>query len=143
MAEIRGYDASGASGIQAAEENIQRAGLTGKVRVTRKELAQFVKPTPTTPWTMVWSSPIRPHGERLGEQESLRHLYAHLGERLREQFQGWRRRYSPAIPISAKTVAKVRSHKQYQLWNGMILAQLLLFEVKPENFVDAQRSRRW
>src|SRR5690606_832857 len=38
--EIRGYDGSAAA-VRAAEENIENAGLTGKVRVLRKELAQF------------------------------------------------------------------------------------------------------
>ncbi|EEF22483.1 conserved hypothetical protein, partial [Ricinus communis] len=76
--EIRGYDASSAA-IRAAEENIERAGLNGFVRVMRKELAQFVPPThhDITPGLVITNPP---YGERLGEVESLKHLYAHLGQ---------------------------------------------------------------
>ena len=132
--EIRGYDASSAA-IAAAEENIARAGLTGKVRVLRKELAQFVKPTHQMLDTgLIITNP--PYGERLGEQESLRHLYAHLGERLREQFQGWRAAVFTGNPDLGKTMG-LRSNKQYRLWNGPIAAQLLLFDIEPEYFVKA------
>src|SRR5690606_7680417 len=64
--EIRGYDASMAA-VRAAEENIERAGLAGRVRVLRKELAQLVKPTHLPLDTgLVICNP--PYGERLGEQ---------------------------------------------------------------------------
>lgn len=133
--EIRGYDASAAA-IRNAEENIERAGLTGKVRVLRKELAQFVRPTHQQGIDdgLVITNP--PYGERLGEQESLRHLYAHLGERLREEFVGWRAAVFTGNPDLGKTMG-LRSHKQYRLWNGAIASQLLLFDVRPEQFVRA------
>lgn len=135
--EIRGYDASAAA-IRAAEENIERAGLTGKVRVLRKELAQFVKPThQALDGGLVIANP--PYGERLGEQESLRHLYAHFGERLRSEFQGWEAALFTGNPDLGKTMG-LRSYKQYRLWNGTIPAQLLLFHVEPQYFVD--RARR-
>jgi len=134
--EIRGYDASGAA-IRAAEENIERAGLSGKVRVLRKELAQFVKPThQALDDGLVISNP--PYGERLGEQESLRHLYAHFGERLREHFQGWQAALFTGNPDLGKTMG-LRSYKQYRLWNGTIAAQLLLFHVEPQYFVDRSK----
>src|SRR5690606_27331324 len=75
-----------------------------------------------------------PYGERLGEQESLRHLYAHLGERLRAEFVGWRAAVFTGNPDLGKTMG-LRSHKQYRLWNGAIASQLLLFDVRPEQFV--------
>src|SRR5690606_5698368 len=81
--EIRGYDASMAA-VRAAEENIERAGRAGRVRVMRKALAQSVKPThlPLDSGLLICNPP---YGERIGEQESLRYLYAHLGERLRAE----------------------------------------------------------
>lgn len=137
--EIRGYDASAAA-IAAAEENIARAGLTGKVRVLRKELAQFVRPThQVLDEGLVITNP--PYGERLGEQESLRHLYAHLGERLREQFQGWRAAVFTGNPDLGKSMG-LRSNKQYRLWNGAIPAQLLLFDVEPQYFVKRDAAPR-
>jgi 23S rRNA (guanine2445-N2)-methyltransferase / 23S rRNA (guanine2069-N7)-methyltransferase len=135
--EIRGYDASAAA-IRAAEENIERAGLTGRVRVSRKELSQFVRPThQALDSGLVISNP--PYGERLGEQESLRHLYAHFGERLRQEFQGWEAALFTGNPDLGKTMG-LRSYKQYRLWNGTIPAQLLLFHVEPQYFVDRSRD---
>lgn len=135
--EIRGYDASAAA-IRAAEENIERAELTGKVRVVRKELVQFVKPTHCEIDTgLVITNP--PYGERLGEQESLRHLYMHLAERLRAEFQGWQAAIFTGNPDLGKTMG-LRSNKQYRFFNGAIPAQLLLFDVAPEYFIERTRS---
>jgi 23S rRNA (guanine2445-N2)-methyltransferase / 23S rRNA (guanine2069-N7)-methyltransferase len=133
--EIRGYDASMAA-VRAAEENIERAGLAGRVRVLRKELAQLVKPTHLPLDTgLVICNP--PYGERLGEQESLRYLYAHLGERLRGEFAGWRAAVFTGNPELGKSMG-LRSHKQYRFWNGTIASQLLLFEIRPEQFVQRE-----
>ncbi len=131
--EIRGYDASLAA-IRAAEENIERAGLTGRVRVMRKELAQFVRPThlPLDSGLVICNPP---YGERLGEQESLRYLYAHLGERLRAEFEGWQAAVFTGNPDLGKTMG-LRSHKQYRFWNGTIASQLLLLDVRPEQYVQ-------
>jgi 23S rRNA (guanine2445-N2)-methyltransferase / 23S rRNA (guanine2069-N7)-methyltransferase len=134
--EIRGYDASAAA-VRAAEENIESADLTGKVRVMRKELAHFVRPThQLLDYGLVITNP--PYGERLGEQESLKHLYAHLGERLRAEFQGWRAAVFTGNPDLGKTMG-LRSNKQYRLFNGAIPAQLLLFDVEPQYFVDRDK----
>jgi 23S rRNA (guanine2445-N2)-methyltransferase / 23S rRNA (guanine2069-N7)-methyltransferase len=134
--EIRGYDASAAA-LRAAEENIESAGLTGKVRVMRKELAQFVRPThQPLDFGLVITNP--PYGERLGEQESLKHLYAHLGERLRAEFQGWRGAVFTGNPDLGKTMG-LRSNKQYRMFNGAIPAQLLLFDIDAKYFVDRDK----
>lgn len=134
--EIRGYDASAAA-IRAAEENIERAELTGKVRVLRKELAQFVKPTHCEINTgLVITNP--PYGERLGEQESLRHLYSHLAERLRAEFIGWHAAVFTGNPDLGKTMG-LRSNKQYRFFNGAIPTQLLLFDIEQQYFIDAKR----
>lgn len=136
--EIRGYDGSAAA-IRAAEENIERAGLAGKVRVSRKELAQLTRPTHTALTTgLLIANP--PYGERLGDQESLRRLYAHLGLRLREEFQGWEGAVFTGNPDLGKTMG-LRSHKQYRFWNGTIPSQLLLFQIEPSRFVN-DPSRR-
>ncbi len=130
--EIRGYDASAAA-VRAAEENIERAGLTRRIRVLRKELAQLTRPTHThLPTGLLITNP--PYGERLGEQQSLRGLYRHLGERLREEFVGWEAAVFTGNPDLGKTMG-LRSHKQYRFWNGTLPSQLLLFHVQPERFV--------
>jgi 23S rRNA (guanine2445-N2)-methyltransferase / 23S rRNA (guanine2069-N7)-methyltransferase len=131
--EIRGYDASAAA-IRAAEENIERAELNGRVRVLRKELSQFVKPTHCEINTgLVITNP--PYGERLGEQESLRHLYSHLAERLRAEFQDWNAAIFTGNPDLGKTMG-LRSNKQYRFFNGAIPTQLLLFDIDPQYFIQ-------
>ncbi len=136
--EIRGYDASPKS-IDIAEENIEAAGLTGRVRVIRKELARFAKPTHVAiDQGLVVTNP--PYGERLGEEASLIHLYRHLGQTLRREFQGWSAAVFTGNPDLGKQMG-LRSNRQYQLFNGAIAAKLLTFKVEPEFFVnDPSRS---
>lgn len=135
--EIRGYDASGAA-IRAAEENIERAGLTGRVRVMRKDLDAFVPPThqAITPGLVITNPP---YGERLGEQENLKQLYAQLGQRLREHFVGWDAAVFTGNPDLGKSMT-LRSFKQYRLFNGAIPSQLLRFHVQADAFVDRTRA---
>jgi 23S rRNA (guanine2445-N2)-methyltransferase / 23S rRNA (guanine2069-N7)-methyltransferase len=80
-----------------------------------------------------------PYGERLGEQESLKHLYAHLGARLREHFTGWEAAVFTGNPDLGKSMG-LRSFKQYRLFNGPIPSQLLRFHVQPEYFIDRARA---
>jgi 23S rRNA (guanine2445-N2)-methyltransferase / 23S rRNA (guanine2069-N7)-methyltransferase len=135
--EIRGYDASTAA-IRAAEENIERAGLSEYVRVVRKDVAHFVPPThqEITPGLVITNPP---YGERLGEVENLKQLYAHLGQRLREHFVGWEAAVFTGNPDLGKTMT-LRSFKQYRLFNGPIPSQLLRFHIQPEAFVDRERA---
>jgi 23S rRNA (guanine2069-N7)-methyltransferase / 23S rRNA (guanine2445-N2)-methyltransferase len=131
--EIRGYDASPRA-VADAELNIDSAGLTGKVRVLRKELASFVKPTHITiDQGLVLTNP--PYGERLGEASSLIHLYRNLGQTLKQQFSGWRAGVFTGNPDLGKQMG-IRSNKQYQLFNGAIPSKLLIFDIEPEFFIN-------
>lgn len=133
LPEIRGYDAS-PSVIAIAQENIDSAGLTGIVRVLRKELKDFVRPTHADiNQGLVITNP--PYGERLGEASSLIHLYRHLGMRLREEFEGWQAAVFTGNPDLGKQMG-LKSVKQYQLFNGAIPCKLLRFDVVPEYFVN-------
>ena len=136
--EIRGYDASPQS-IDIADENIEAAGLTGRVRVIRKELARFAKPTHAViDQGLVVTNP--PYGERLGDEASLIHLYRHLGQTLRREFEGWSAAVFTGNPDLGKQMG-LRSNRQYQLFNGAIASKLLTFKVEPEFFVnDPSRS---
>jgi 23S rRNA (guanine2445-N2)-methyltransferase / 23S rRNA (guanine2069-N7)-methyltransferase len=135
--EIRGYDAS-PKVLAFAEENIQRAGLETKVRVLRKELAKFAKPTHITiDRGLVITNP--PYGERLGEESSLIHLYRNLGQKLKHEFVGWRAGVFTGNPDLGKQMG-LRSNKQYQLFNGAIPCKLLNFEINEQSFVfDSSR----
>src|SRR5690554_3273451 len=129
LPEIRGYDAN-LGAIRAAEENITRAGFDDWLRVSRKELREFVKPTHKTITTgLIVTNP--PYGERLGEVEAMKSLYRHLGERMRDEFSGWRAAVFTGNPELGKQMG-VRAQKKYKFFNGTIASELLLFAIEPE-----------
>lgn len=135
LPEIRGYDAD-VRVIRAAEENIISAELDHWLRVSRKELAEFKKPTHRAmEFGLVISNP--PYGERLGEIESLKLLYAHLGERLRNEFQGWRAGVFTGNPELGKQMG-LRADKKYKFFNGTIPSELLMFSINSEAFVQSR-----
>ncbi|MFO1387602.1 bifunctional 23S rRNA (guanine(2069)-N(7))-methyltransferase RlmK/23S rRNA (guanine(2445)-N(2))-methyltransferase RlmL [Cellvibrio sp.] len=135
LPEIRGYDAD-IRVIRAAEENIVTAELDHWLRVSRKELAEFKKPTHTElKKGLVLSNP--PYGERLGEVESLKMLYAHLGERLRNEFQGWRAGVFTGNPELGKQMG-LRADKKYKLFNGTIPSELIMFTIASDAFVQSR-----
>ncbi|ARN76161.1 bifunctional 23S rRNA (guanine(2069)-N(7))-methyltransferase RlmK/23S rRNA (guanine(2445)-N(2))-methyltransferase RlmL [Oceanicoccus sagamiensis] len=136
--EIRGYDAS-PKALESAQENIDRAGLNGKVRVLRKELSKFVKPTHSDiARGLVVTNP--PYGERLGDESSLIHLYRHLGQRLKSEFAGWKASVFTGNPDLGKQMG-IRSIKQYQMFNGAIPSKLLNFDISEASFVhDSSRQ---
>lgn len=135
LPEIRGYDAD-LKVIRAAEDNIVSAELDHWLRVSRKELAEFKKPTHAQIKNgLILSNP--PYGERLGEVESLKMLYAHLGERLRNEFQGWRAGVFTGNPELGKQMG-LRSDKKYKLFNGTIPSELLMFSIDGDAFVQSR-----
>ncbi|UTF60475.1 bifunctional 23S rRNA (guanine(2069)-N(7))-methyltransferase RlmK/23S rRNA (guanine(2445)-N(2))-methyltransferase RlmL [Gilvimarinus sp. DA14] len=134
LPEVRGYDAN-LKVIRAAEQNITRAGLDDWLRVSRKELREFKRPTHTSLQTgLIVCNP--PYGERLGELESMKILYAHMGERFRDEFTGWRAAVFTGNPELGKQMG-LRAHKKYKLFNGTIPSELLLFDIANEQFVSA------
>lgn len=126
LPEIRGYDADQRV-LRKAQANIERAGLQGVVRVSCKALADLRKPThrPMDDGLLIVNPP---YGERMGQRDSLRSLYAELGEVMLREFPGW----VGAIFTSDKELGLatgLRSHKRYALYNGPLASTLLLFEL--------------
>jgi 23S rRNA (guanine2445-N2)-methyltransferase / 23S rRNA (guanine2069-N7)-methyltransferase len=131
LVEIRGYDAD-VKVIRAAEENIEEAQLDHWLRLSRKELKDFKMPThKTLEGGLVISNP--PYGERLGEIESLKLLYQYLGDRLKEDFQGWRAGVFTGNPDLGKHMG-MRAEKKYKLFNGTLPAELLMFTIEEDSF---------
>ncbi|WP_444884594.1 bifunctional 23S rRNA (guanine(2069)-N(7))-methyltransferase RlmK/23S rRNA (guanine(2445)-N(2))-methyltransferase RlmL [Microbulbifer sp. PSTR4-B] len=129
LPEIRGYDAD-ARVLFAAEANIDRAGLERQVRVSCRPVAAFKVPSHREINTgLVLTNP--PYGERLGEQEALRETYAELGKQLKAEFPGWQVGIFTGNPELGYSTG-LRSHKHYQLYNGSIPSQLLLFQVREQ-----------
>ncbi|WP_299944104.1 bifunctional 23S rRNA (guanine(2069)-N(7))-methyltransferase RlmK/23S rRNA (guanine(2445)-N(2))-methyltransferase RlmL [uncultured Microbulbifer sp.] len=130
LPEIRGYDAD-ARVLFAAEANIARAGLERRVRVRCRSVAAFKVPSHRAVKPgLVLTNP--PYGERLGDQEALRETYAELGRQLKVEFPGWQVGIFTGNPELGYSTG-LRSHKHYQLYNGSIPSQLLLFRVHQLN----------
>jgi 23S rRNA (guanine2445-N2)-methyltransferase / 23S rRNA (guanine2069-N7)-methyltransferase len=81
---LTGYDAD-STVIGFARENIRRAGLETKIKVSTQEL--FSLKATASKGCLICNPP---YGERLSEQESVKYLYRCLGNRLQESFQGWK-----------------------------------------------------
>lgn len=141
MPLIEGYDIDAAA-IKIAFENIERAGMRGKIHVEKRALDAFAPKANAKPGLVVVNPP---YGERLGEADELAPLYTLLGDRLKAGFEGWRAAVFTGNPDLGKQMG-LRSHKQYALFNGDIPCKLLLFNVLQDKFIDrspeAENKRR-
>jgi 23S rRNA (guanine2445-N2)-methyltransferase / 23S rRNA (guanine2069-N7)-methyltransferase len=131
---LRGYD-SDAAAVRAAIENSDRAKLRGFVHFERRELAQLVRESESATGLLVTNPP---YGERIGDQERLQGIYQLLGEKLRENFQGWRAAVLTGNPPLAKAIG-IHASRSHTLYNGRIECRLLRFEIRPEDFQQPRR----
>ena len=126
---LRGYD-SDAAAIRAAIENSERAKLRGFVHFERRELEQLIQQSGAATGLLATNPP---YGERIGDQEQLQALYATLGRKLREEFQGWKAAVLTGNPPLAKALG-IHARRSHTLFNGRIECRLLRFEITPEDF---------
>ncbi|MGC8121885.1 bifunctional 23S rRNA (guanine(2069)-N(7))-methyltransferase RlmK/23S rRNA (guanine(2445)-N(2))-methyltransferase RlmL [Marinobacter sp. VGCF2001] len=124
-----GFDQDGRV-IATARKNIQRAGLEGLVHVEAQPVAEFAREDAWSSQGLVLTNP--PYGERLSERKELAGLYQTLGSAVSRELTGWRLGVFTGAPEFGKSLG-LRSFKQYKLFNGKLPAQLLLFDVQPEN----------
>ncbi|MFT5482228.1 MAG: 23S rRNA (guanine2445-N2)-methyltransferase / 23S rRNA (guanine2069-N7)-methyltransferase [Halieaceae bacterium] len=124
--------------IGMAGDNIRRAGVSQLVTVKEGELRRLLLPTNIEAGTgLVLTNP--PYGERLGEQRDLEPLYEALGERLKQGFGGWR----VGIFTGNRELAggvRLRSDKQYALYNGVLPCTLLMYDIGKNQTINADRS---
>lgn len=133
LPEIRGYDAD-PKVIRRAEENISAAGLAKWVRVSVKALGEVRKPTHIAlPKGLLITNP--PYGERIGRKDSLPQLYRHLGELLSREFKGWQAAILAGDREHGRSLG-LRSHRQYQLFNGRLPVTLLLIDLEGNRLTD-------
>ena len=134
---LLGFD-SNSRAIANAKANAERAGLGQVVAFAQRELAQLddsVLPLPQKPGNgLVITNP--PYGERLGEVEALRPLYAQLGERLRSGFEGWKAAVFTGSPELGPEIG-MRAIRKHHFYNGPIACQLLHFDIAPANYFRA------
>ena len=137
LPSIVGYDAD-AKAVRNALLSLEKVELRGFIHFEKKELAAFV-PHPRmrrTPGLVILNPP---YGERLGELEELRHLYASVGRRLKTDFQGWRASLFTGNADLGKGMG-LRADKKYAFFNGALACSLLNFRIEPEWFVDKEHA---
>jgi 23S rRNA (guanine2445-N2)-methyltransferase / 23S rRNA (guanine2069-N7)-methyltransferase len=122
--------------VEAARAAAVRAGVDDRVQFERCALAMVRAPAPRG---LLLVNP--PYGERLGEGEALKGLYAELGRVLKERFDGWHAGVFTGNPALGREL-KVEARRRHRLFNGPIEAQLLRFEIAPEHYTREFRPGR-
>lgn len=124
---IFGFDAN-SNAVHSALANIEAAGLRGHVHIERRELAMpFPLPDRNCEQRgLCIANP--PHGERLGQFDELRFLYARLGEKLRNELRGWDAAVFTSNPDLASCVGMAPRDSR-TLYNGAIECKLMLYEI--------------
>ena len=135
VGRVFGSDQDGRA-VEAARESSIRAGVAERVRFERRVLAAV---TPPASVGLLLVNP--PYGERLGEVDQLRQLYAELGEVLRSRFVGWQAAVFTGNPALCREL-KVEARRKHRFFNGPIEAQLLRFDVVPGQFSREFRPGR-
>lgn len=111
--------------LEAAANNIARAGLGDFIQLKRANIEQLTKPSS---WEqgLILTNP--PYGERLGDVETLKHTYQDLGRVMKNQFAGWTLGVFTGNADLAREL-RLRSSKRYKLFNGTIASELILYEL--------------
>ncbi len=125
LGPIAGADADSRV-LQHAQSGARAAGAEGRIEFVHAALAQQKRPA-----VMQGSGGLLicnpPYGERLGEVEKLRGLYAELGRLVREEFAGWR----VAILTTEGPLPEctgLEFARRYRFKNGPIDCRLLIHE---------------
>lgn len=127
---ILGFDHD-PNAIAASQINAEHAGIKDVIQLECSALANNALPAGLTPGLVVTNPP---YGERLGDVETLRPLYAELGRWLKNQCSGWQAGMITGNPDLAKQM-RIRAHKLNAFYNGAIECKLLRFKIRPEWFM--------
>jgi len=122
---IVGFDQDGQV-IHRAWQNIEQAGCQDLIHVEKRSLAEFELFEKIQPGLLLTNPP---YGMRLGEAKALQPLYRLLGQQFEHHLLGWQAGVFTGNPELGRKIGW-RSHKQYQLYNGAIESQLLLFQLE-------------
>jgi len=133
---IRGFDRDPVA-IRDAEANAERAGLDKRLFFQRCELAKL--PAAPAPSGLFAVNP--PYGERIGETDELRALYALLGERLRDGYRGWEAAVLTGNPALGRELG-INARRTHRMMNGPIECRLLRIAVEPPQFIQSREPGR-
>jgi 23S rRNA (guanine2445-N2)-methyltransferase / 23S rRNA (guanine2069-N7)-methyltransferase len=128
---VTGFDGD-AEAVEAARENVARAGLTDLVTVERRQVAHWLPPPATDgtdqpgPAGLLVVNP--PYGRRLGEVDELTSLYTAIGDRLKSHFGGWRAAVLSGDGRLSRAL-RLKSSRRHALRNGPIDCRLLVYPI--------------
>ena len=125
---LRAYDRDSAA-VRATLDNAVRAGFAKQLHAERRELADL----PAAPVARGLLAVNPPYGERLGEAEALKSVYAQLGAKLRESYVGWQAAVLTGNPPLGLELG-LKAKRTHTIFNGPIECRLLRFDVEPKYF---------
>lgn len=100
--------------IQIAKDNAKRAGVLDAIHFEVRDISQLTAPKEIAAGTLVCNPP---YGERLSSEPALIALYAILGQRLKQFFQGWQVSIFSGSESLLNSL-KMRSDRQFKAKNG-------------------------
>lgn len=122
MPAIIGYDRDSRA-LEAAADNAIAANLDEFIRLARRNLSDMMEPPETEPGLFITNPP---YGERLGDVERLRKIYADVGELLRSRFGSWRGAIFTGNPELAAAIG-LTPQSSTALKNGALECRLLRY----------------
>jgi len=123
--------------LEKAKHNARRAGVDHLVSWKVQSVEACQAPDLGEAAGLLISNP--PYGERLGEVEQLMFLYQQLGRVMKDQFAGWQAGIFTSNP-ELGMVLGMKAQKRYQLFNGTLKSQLLMFEIYENQPVPAEQE---
>lgn len=127
--KIYGYD-SNSKVIAMAQRNATIASVQNHIEFAVRKINDCVSPSAAASGLIVTNPP---YGERLGIESELVFLYRDFGNMLKEQFKNWTVAVLAGNPELCKEM-RMRSHKEYQFFNGALPCKLLLFKINEKKF---------
>jgi putative N6-adenine-specific DNA methylase len=114
-----------AGAIEAAKSNAERAGVAADIQLAVKAVSGAV-PVGTGPGLLITNPP---YGERIGDSDAIRNLYAQFGNVARANFEGWDfAMLSPGKPLEGQT--QVALDERFKTTNGGIPVRLVVGTVE-------------
>ncbi|MEY8263267.1 MAG: bifunctional 23S rRNA (guanine(2069)-N(7))-methyltransferase RlmK/23S rRNA (guanine(2445)-N(2))-methyltransferase RlmL [Bermanella sp.] len=133
---IAGYDMD-REVIAKAKDNARRAGVMHFIHVAPQPLSELTKEKGLPETGLILCNP--PYGERLSDEVAIGSLYAAMGHKIKQHFANWTLAIFTGNPQQAYQF-KMRSDKQYQLYNGAIASKLFVYKVSAVSSQKVQQQ---
>ena len=133
---LAGYDMD-REVIAKAKDNARRAGVMHFIHVKTQPLSELTKEKGLPDTGLILCNP--PYGERLSDEVAIGSLYAAMGHKIKQHFADWTVAIFTGNPQQAYQF-KMRSDKQYQLFNGAIASKLFIYKVSAVSSEKVQQQ---